>query len=222
MRMAELSRETGISVATIKYYLREGLLPPGERTSPNQARYRQEHVQRLRLIRALLDVGGLSIGDVGEVLRAMDAPGGPHKVFGVAQATILQPGLDPDDHGADAEWARERVGGLIQRLGWHLHPESPASASLARLLIYLRELGEDDMIGQLEARAHQMEQVAELDFELMEARPDFDDKIRAVVSGTVLGDAVGAALRRMAQVHLSAQRYGGPEELVGSARGADG
>ena len=37
MRMAELSRRTGVPVPTIKYYLREGLLPPGERTSPNQA-----------------------------------------------------------------------------------------------------------------------------------------------------------------------------------------
>jgi DNA-binding transcriptional MerR regulator len=39
MRIAELSRRSGVSVPTIKYYLREGLLPPGERTSPNQALY---------------------------------------------------------------------------------------------------------------------------------------------------------------------------------------
>ncbi len=39
MRVAELSRRSGVSVASIKYYLREGLLPPGELTSPNQAHY---------------------------------------------------------------------------------------------------------------------------------------------------------------------------------------
>jgi len=33
MRMAELSGRVRVPVATIKYYLREGLLPPGERTS---------------------------------------------------------------------------------------------------------------------------------------------------------------------------------------------
>ncbi|WP_346281659.1 MerR family DNA-binding transcriptional regulator, partial [Pseudonocardia sp.] len=34
MRMAELSARTGVPIPTIKFYLREGLLPPGERTSP--------------------------------------------------------------------------------------------------------------------------------------------------------------------------------------------
>lgn len=39
MRISELSDVTGVSVATIKYYLREELVPPGERTAPNQADY---------------------------------------------------------------------------------------------------------------------------------------------------------------------------------------
>jgi DNA-binding transcriptional MerR regulator len=54
MRMAELSRASGIPVATIKFYLREQLLPAGERTGPNQSRYGEEHLRRLRLIRGLL------------------------------------------------------------------------------------------------------------------------------------------------------------------------
>jgi DNA-binding transcriptional MerR regulator len=37
MWIAELSRQTEVPVATIKYYLREGLLPAGELSSPNQA-----------------------------------------------------------------------------------------------------------------------------------------------------------------------------------------
>ncbi|CAA9274079.1 MAG: Regulatory protein MerR, partial [uncultured Actinomycetospora sp.] len=72
MRVAELSRRTGVSVASIKYYLREGLLPPGERTSPNQASYGDDHVRRLRLVRALIDVGGLSVVGTRDVLAAID------------------------------------------------------------------------------------------------------------------------------------------------------
>ena len=53
MRIAELSRDSGVPVPTIKYYVREGLLPPGELTSPNQAQYDASHLRRLRLIRAL-------------------------------------------------------------------------------------------------------------------------------------------------------------------------
>jgi DNA-binding transcriptional MerR regulator len=37
MRIGELSKVTGVPVPTIKYYLREGLLPAGELSSPNQA-----------------------------------------------------------------------------------------------------------------------------------------------------------------------------------------
>ena len=38
MLMAELSRRSGVPVATIKYYLREGLLPPGEAISGDPCR----------------------------------------------------------------------------------------------------------------------------------------------------------------------------------------
>lgn len=41
VRMAELSRITGVSVPTIKYYVREGVLAPGEAISKNQALYGQ-------------------------------------------------------------------------------------------------------------------------------------------------------------------------------------
>ena len=39
MRIAELSQKTGVPVPTIKYYLREGLLPEPVKTSRNMAYY---------------------------------------------------------------------------------------------------------------------------------------------------------------------------------------
>src|SRR5205823_11902088 len=74
MRIAELSQRSGVPIPTIKYYMREGLLYPGERTSRNQARYTESHIQRLRLIRALVDVGHLSIAATREVVASIDAP----------------------------------------------------------------------------------------------------------------------------------------------------
>ena len=93
MRVAELSTATGVSVPTIKYYLREGLLPQGELTSPNQARYGEQHVRRLRLIRALIEVGGLSVARLREVLAVLDAPDGHiNNLLGTVQVNILPPG----------------------------------------------------------------------------------------------------------------------------------
>ncbi|MCE5290009.1 MAG: MerR family transcriptional regulator, partial [Nocardiaceae bacterium] len=59
MWMAELAARSGLSVATIKYYLREGLLHPGEAVGQTRTRYDDSHVRRLRLIRALTDVANL-------------------------------------------------------------------------------------------------------------------------------------------------------------------
>ena len=65
MRISELSRTSDVPVATIKYYLRERLLPEGRRTSATQAQYDDSHLARLRLIRALLGPGGLSVARLG-------------------------------------------------------------------------------------------------------------------------------------------------------------
>jgi DNA-binding transcriptional MerR regulator len=90
MRMAELSRRSGVSVPTIKYYLREGLLPAGAVTSPNQADYGNGHLRRLRLIRALIDVGGLSVAAAREVLGAVDDPSVVgHDLLGVAHCAVV-------------------------------------------------------------------------------------------------------------------------------------
>ncbi len=69
MRISELSRQSGVPVATIKFYLREGLLPDGERTSAHPGPVRREHVARLRLIRALLGPGGLTVAKARDGAR---------------------------------------------------------------------------------------------------------------------------------------------------------
>src|SRR5688572_23827489 len=72
MRLAELSDRSGLSTATIKYYLRLGLLSPGVSESSTWATYDESHVRRLALVRALTDVGGLSLDGVRQVLAAVD------------------------------------------------------------------------------------------------------------------------------------------------------
>src|ERR1700710_1263265 len=89
MRVSELSAVSGVSLATIKYYLREGLLHPGRTLSANQADYDDDHVRRLRLVRALIDVGGLSIAQVLRTLAAVDDPTiALHDAFGIAQDAL--------------------------------------------------------------------------------------------------------------------------------------
>jgi DNA-binding transcriptional MerR regulator len=56
LKMRELAERSGVSAATIKYYLREGVLGPEEgvvRTSRNMAWYPPEFVERIQLVKRL-------------------------------------------------------------------------------------------------------------------------------------------------------------------------
>lgn len=140
MRISELSRSTGVPVPTIKYYVREGLLPPGELTSRNQANYDETHERRLRLIRALLDVGGLKVAAIAEVLGAVDDPARPvHKVLGAA-ADHLGTAQSGDDD-AESAAAGAAVAELIARRGWRAHGSDPAAGDLARALAAMDRVG---------------------------------------------------------------------------------
>ena len=91
MKIAELSRRTGAPVATLKYYLREGLLTPGVATAVNQANYEEAHVHRVKLVRALVELGRLSIADARRVLEAVDDDSLPmHEAFGAAHDAAVR------------------------------------------------------------------------------------------------------------------------------------
>jgi DNA-binding transcriptional MerR regulator len=53
MRISEVSRITGVSLPTIHYYVREGLLSPAVKTARNMAYYSPECVEDIRLIKQL-------------------------------------------------------------------------------------------------------------------------------------------------------------------------
>ena len=53
MRISEVSRITGVSLPTIHYYVREGLLYPAVKTARNMAYYSPECVEDIRLITQL-------------------------------------------------------------------------------------------------------------------------------------------------------------------------
>ncbi|MFC8125046.1 MerR family transcriptional regulator [Streptomyces sp. NPDC057302] len=207
MRIGELSRRTGVPVPTIKYYVREGLLPPGELSSPNQAHYGEPHERRLRLIRALLDVGGLKVAAIAEVLAAVDDPARPlHKVLGAAADRLGSAGDADDD--AEAAAANTAVEELIARRGWHTHESNPAAADLSRALAAMSRVGHGAYTEVLDDYADAAEVVARADLGYVNRRVAVEDLVESVVIGTVLGEAVFNAMRRLAHVDASARLYG--------------
>jgi DNA-binding transcriptional MerR regulator len=68
MRMSELAEASGVSAATIKHYLREGLLPEPVKTSRNMAYYPPEFVERIRLIKQLQEERYMPLKVIKELL----------------------------------------------------------------------------------------------------------------------------------------------------------
>jgi DNA-binding transcriptional MerR regulator len=95
MRISELASQTGVPIATIKFYLREKLMPEGIRTSATQAQYDESHVARLRLIRALLGPAGLSVAAAQQVILAIEEPPESlYELLGIAAAAVAGPNVD--------------------------------------------------------------------------------------------------------------------------------
>src|SRR4051795_13273179 len=135
MRIGELPRRGGLPVGTVKYYLREGLLPPGTLTAATQATYDERHVQRLALARALVGTAGLSIAATAAVLRAIDDPPASHHELLGEVAEALSP---PADAG---EADLTRAGALADRGGCRTEPDSPCLGQLATALEAVGEIG---------------------------------------------------------------------------------
>lgn len=202
MRISELSAATGISVPTLKFYLREGLLPPGASQVRNQATYDQRHLRRLRLIRALTEVGHLSLREVKAVLAAAEDPRTPvHDLLGTAQYA-----LEPPIPAAIDPVATAIVDEAINALGWHVSADAPARGSIARAVDVLRSFGWTVRSTDLVRYAKAVDGLAKREVSIADDATDREGLVERMVVGSVLFDEVLSAFRRLAQEHHSANR----------------
>src|SRR5690625_7219360 len=72
MLLSELAAASGTTVASIKYYRREGLLPPRERVTATRQEYGQAHLERLQLIQVLRGVADAPIARIARLAAILD------------------------------------------------------------------------------------------------------------------------------------------------------
>lgn len=210
MKISELCEVSGVPLPSIKYYLREGLLPAGVRTSATQAEYDQTHVARLRLIKALLEIGGLSVATANRVLAAVDSPHLPLSyIFGVAQYAVSDPALLNPVEDVDSPGLRT-VRATIEKMGWQVSADNPGLQGAARVLDTYAALGHAQLAEITDEYAKAAELIARSDLAAVARNQAVADMAETVVVGTVLGDRLIAALRRMAQEHISFLMFPAP------------
>jgi DNA-binding transcriptional MerR regulator len=206
VRISELAERTGVPVATIKWWRREGLIPPGRTTSPNQAVYSDEHAARVRLLKVLRDVADVPVAALREITAALDDPGRPlHDVVGTAHAALDRGPLEPASPEALAV-----VDDLLREIEWNVSTDAPARASLARAIDALTSVGVPLATSNLKTHAVAAGAVAAAEVKSVAIGGDQsrDDVVRSVVVGTILYEHVLTALRRLAQEHESSERWG--------------
>ncbi|MBZ5733469.1 MerR family transcriptional regulator [Nocardioides sp. TRM66260-LWL] len=200
MRISQLAERGGVPVATVKYYLREGLLPPGRATSATQAEYGDAHVERLALVRALLGPGGLTIARARTVLAVVDDDS-LTVLDALATASAELPGPE-----ADVEPDLAPALAHLERWGWLVDPATPALRHLAAALAALEAAGFEVTDAHADAYAEAARRMASVDVETV---PDDSrgDAVRVAVVGTILLEPVIIALRRLAQQDASVRRF---------------
>jgi DNA-binding transcriptional MerR regulator len=213
MKISELSARTGVSIPTLKFYLREGLLPQGELSAPNQAEYTERHVRRAALIRSLREVAGLSIARITTIVGALEHGEATYEVLGAAVDSLggAQPAaLTP----AQEEVGRE-LDSLLESLGLPTRPESLGRYQIILAFESIRAmLFPGAPVETLMLYARPTMEIAGFE---RAATPDLFDQepetaIERAVIGLALFEPIILAFRRLAHEAILAEQVGAPEK----------
>lgn len=202
MKMSELSAATDVPIATIKFYIREGLVHPGARTSRTTAVYDDSHVSRIRLTRALTEHGGLPLARVKDVLDLIEAPPQRHDDLLLtsqrALINALASGNSALSCSVDEQVDVSRARTWATAHGWTLPGGDDAALRyLQRAWEACVEAGINIEEDTLDAYAEGMDKVA--DGDLQAVGEDAAEAVQDVIVGTVMTRQVLSALRLLAQ-----------------------
>ncbi len=211
MKISELARRSGVTISSIKYYIREGLLPSGtplgDGAAKNQARYGDQHLKDLALIRALREHAGVSIASLRRVLSAIAEAESGHKdslAMGVHSVEIERlanrdaPELDRDEPEYRAAWSALEQ--LMAARGWSREEDDP---EIQELLVAMVAVGHVWPYALPDGLWTQYAELGEhaASFEIPDGwDPDRfpSEALRYAIVGTYLFEPVILAFRRLA------------------------
>jgi DNA-binding transcriptional MerR regulator len=197
MLISELVERSKVPTATIKYYIREGMLPAGESEGSRRANYTDDHLTRLRLIRALLTVADLPLARIKAVLGLLDeTEADAGLLLRDAISAIGDPSIEED---APTPLASAALDSFVA--GYAAH--TPAMPMLEKALIAVQDAGVDVTPARLRLYSEAMMMVAEAEVAAIPA--DRAESVRYTVLGTVVVEPLLIALRRLAQQSLASR-----------------
>lgn len=199
MRISDLSRRSGVPVATIKFYLRERLLPPGEPTGRNQAVYGARHLRRLHLIKMFTTIGQLDLTSVRQLLTAIEDEQVPiEEIHEVLNRVLGAPEDSALSKGQHAEQARADADRIVEAAGWQVRKDAAARTHLALVLSAMRRLGCHCGPDFFDDYVKAADGLARKEIDLLSR----DETARAeLIARSVLLEEAFTAIRHLAQAH---------------------
>jgi DNA-binding transcriptional MerR regulator len=204
MLVSELAERADVPVATVKYYLREGLLPPGDVTGPRRAEYDEAHVRRLRLLRALREVGSAPVAALQVIVDAVEDDSRPvHDVL-CQISDELSPPLQVD--GPD-QVAAPQVNAVLAGVGWTgVRKDAAARLRLAELVQLVGEELLTVDTGILAYYARLADELCRTELALIDSTKDRQGTLEDMLVGEAVFGEVLTLLRRLGHEHYHEQR----------------
>jgi DNA-binding transcriptional MerR regulator len=197
MRLSELAEQSGVSVPTIKWYMREGMLSPGEPVGPRKANYTEAHLRRIGLIQALTGPAGLSLAQTRQILQIIDESDTDVTTQLGRAITILASSTERDGESEQVQRSYPRARRVVEWLGAPYRAEPPAAALLEQALESVERAGFQLNPQQFALYGEHMLAIAS--GEVGSIPDDAEEAVAYAVLGTVLFEPVLTAVRRLAQ-----------------------
>ena len=222
LRMGELARASGVSAATIKHYLREGLLPEPVKTSRNMAYYPADFVDRIRTIKQLQEERYMPLRVIKDLL---DEDPDRAKALIELGDRLLEHALAGESRRVSAAEVRRRyeipkdVLARLAELGV-LTPDgkgySPTDVRIVEAISRFRAGGYDERIGftvydtlrYRDAMAALVKQEVDVLMERLAGEMDADEAMKLIEAGTQPLNDLLAAMHTKALVAELERRRG--------------
>jgi DNA-binding transcriptional MerR regulator len=208
MKISELAEASGETIPTIKFYIRERLLPPGESVARTQARYDAWLLLRMDLIRSLRVELGMSVEKFREVLLEANNGGEAMLAAGLRGANQSRHGAPKQDASSpEMGKAWQLLSTLERDLNWEVHPDDLSAGDVAEAVAtILRAMPDSGIEESLIEYARVMKDVADAEIpESFDPAGDPWESLRYAVLGTYLFEPLILALRRMAHGQRTAE-----------------
>jgi DNA-binding transcriptional MerR regulator len=235
LRMGELARASGVSAATIKHYLREGLLPEPVKTSRNMAYYPAEFVERIRMIKQLQEERYMPLRVIKDLLEE-----DPERARALIELgdRMLEHALAGESGRVSAAEVRQRYDvpqDVLDRLAELevLTPDgngySPSDVRIVEAISRFRAGGYDERIGftvydtlpYKELMADLVSQEVDVLMERLAGEMDPDEAMALIEAGTQPLNDLIAAMHTKALVAELERRRGSSGDDSGGNSGGD-